>query len=226
MTATSESAPVKELPEGSDLQVHRYKWLQRWSKQDLYDVLDAGLIAHVGYVRDGKPAVIPMAYARVSDALLMHGSTGAGLNGSAKTGVELAATVSIFDGLVYAQSLFDSTVNYRCAIVLGTADPVADTDKEQAIQQISERLTPGRWSEVRPPTGRELAATYVLRLPLDQASVKIRAGHPDDDPVPGIWTGYVPFAATAGPPVTQDGVDCPVAPSVGEAVDIWNDRLS
>lgn len=226
MTSATEASNAKELPTTSDLQVRRYKWLQRWSEQDLYGVLDAGLIAHVGFVRDNSPAVIPMAYARVGDTLLMHGSTGAGLNRAANGGVALAATVSIFDGLVYAQSLFDSTVNYRCAVILGTADPVADEDKELAIRAISERLTPGRWDEVRPPTARELAATYILRLPLENASVKIRSGHPDDEPQPGIWTGYVPFHTVVGEPVPQDGVETALAPSVAHAVKVWNDRVS
>jgi nitroimidazol reductase NimA-like FMN-containing flavoprotein (pyridoxamine 5'-phosphate oxidase superfamily) len=184
VTATSDT--TRDLSDSEDLQVHRYKWLQRSSRQDLHDVLDAGLIAHVGFLRDGKPMVIPMAYAWDEDSLLMHGSTGAGLNRAAKSGVELAATISIFDGLVYAQSLFDSTVNYRCAVILGIAEPVPDDQKEAAVKQISQRLTPDRWDEVRPPTARELAATYILRMPLDQASVKIRTGHPEDGPESGI----------------------------------------
>jgi uncharacterized protein len=224
MTTTADTA--KDLPESGELEVHRYKWLQRWTSSDLYSVLDAGLIAHVGFVRDGKPAVIPMAYAFNDEAILMHGSTGAGLNQSAKRGIDLAVTISVFDGLVYAQSLFDSTVNYRCAVVLGAAEPVPNDQKEAAIQEISDRLTPGRWDEVRPPTARELAATYVLRMPLDQASVKIRSGHPDDEAEPGIWTGYLPFQTTVGEPVTQDGVDCPVAASVHDAKGQWSRRLS
>jgi nitroimidazol reductase NimA-like FMN-containing flavoprotein (pyridoxamine 5'-phosphate oxidase superfamily) len=224
MTTTADTA--KDLPESGDLEVHRYKQLQRWASRDLFDVLDAGLIAHVGFVRDGKPAVIPMAYAFNDDAILMHGSTGAGLNKAAKRGVDLAVTISVFDGLVYAQSLFDSTVNYRCAVILGTAEPVPNEDKEAAVKEISHRLTPGRWDEVRPPTPRELAATYVLRMALDQASVKIRSGHPDDDPESGIWTGYLPFQTIVGDPVAQDGVDCPVTPAVHDAKAQWARRLS
>lgn len=216
-----------ELPDTPDLQVHRYKWLQRRTKTDLHSVLDAGTIAHIGFVRpDGKPMVIPMAYARDGESLLMHGSSGAGLTKSAKTGVDLVATISIFDGLVYAQSLFDSTVNYRCAVVFGQADPVDADEREECIRKISDRLMPGRWNEVRPPTKRELAATYVLRLPLTNASVKVREGHPDDDPESGIWTGHVPFEYGIGAPLTQPGVDSPVPASVGEATQKWNERFS
>ncbi|OLT31595.1 hypothetical protein BJF84_15585 [Rhodococcus sp. CUA-806] len=223
MTTTPETS--KFLPEGPEVNVRRYKWLQKWTVDDLHNVLDVGLIAHVGFIRDGKPAVIPMAYARDDDSILMHGSTGAGLNRSAKEGVDLAATISTFDGLVYAQSLFDSTVNYRCAVIMGTAVPVPDDEKESAIRIITERLTPGRWDEVRPPTKRELAATYVLRLPLDHASVKVRGGHPDDPAEAGIWTGHIPFKTVVEAPVSQDGVDGPIAASVNEAVRVWNKRL-
>jgi hypothetical protein len=144
----------------------------------------------------------------------MHGSTGAGVNRSAKRGVDLVATVTVMDGLVYAQSLFDSTLNYRCAMIFGTADPVPDEGKEAAVKAISDRLMPGRWEEVRPPTARELAATHVLRLPLDTASVKIREGGPDDAAADGIWTGHIPVHSTIGAPVPQDGVTAPVPDSV------------
>jgi nitroimidazol reductase NimA-like FMN-containing flavoprotein (pyridoxamine 5'-phosphate oxidase superfamily) len=212
MTVSPDSST---LPLTTETQVNRYKWLQRTSREDLYAVLDAALIAHIGFVRDdGKPVVIPMGYARVGDAILVHGSTGAGLNRSAKRGVDLVATVTIMDGLVYAQSLFDSTLNYRCAMVFGNADPVPDEEKEAAVKAISDRLMPGRWEEVRPPTARELAATHVLRLPLETASVKVREGGPDDAAADGIWTGHIPIHSTIGAPVPQDGVTTPVPASV------------
>lgn len=198
--------------------VNRYKWLQRVERSDLDDVLEAGLIAHVGLVRDGLPMVIPMAYAIVDDHLLMHGSTGAGLNRKANEGVDLVATISICDGLVYAQNLFDSTLNYRCAIVMGKAIPVAPEDKLSSIKAISERLMPGRWQEVVEPTPRQMAATYILKLPLSQASVKIRAGAPDDEPVDGIWTGYVPMVTQMLEPVAQEGVTAPETASLRPAM--------
>ncbi|MBB5167536.1 pyridoxamine 5'-phosphate oxidase family protein [Mycobacterium sp. AZCC_0083] len=216
-----------KLPDKPHLQVQRYKQLQRGRVADLYDVLDCGLIAHVGFSGNaGKPMVIPMAYARDGDAMLMHGSTGAGLSRSSGESLPLTATVSIFDGLVYAESLFDSTVNYRCAMVFGSADPVPDDERLECVKKISDHLMPGRWNEVRPPTKRELAATYVLRLPLDNASVKIRAGAPTGAPVPGLWTGYVPFSTSMASAVTQDGVDAPLAASVEVSRQSWGGRLS
>lgn len=206
-------------------ELNRAKELRRRDREDLYAVLDAALVAHVGYVRDGFPVVIPMAYCRDGDTLLLHGSTGAGISTAARAGLPMSATVTVLDGLVYERSLFDSTVNYRSAMAFGTAIPVPDCDREAAVRTISERLMPGRWAEVRPPTRKELAATFVLRLPLDRASAKIRTGGPAEDPVPGLWTGHVPIRLTVGAPVTQAGVDAPVSASVPEALAAFMQRF-
>jgi nitroimidazol reductase NimA-like FMN-containing flavoprotein (pyridoxamine 5'-phosphate oxidase superfamily) len=206
-------------------EVNRYAWLQRHDRADLYGVLDAGLIAHVAYVREAMPIVIPMAFARVGHEILMHGSTGAGLNLAAKSGVALSATVTILDGLVYEHSLFASTVNYRSAMIFGTALPVPDEEREEAVRHISERLMPGRWAETPVPTKKELAATFILRLSLETASVKIRSGGPSYDPVPGLWTGHVPIRSTIGTPVTQPGVDLPVSDSVPGALELFARRF-
>jgi len=210
---------VEDAPASDPMtEVNRAKELQRRDRADLHAVLDAALIAHVGFIRDGFPIVIPMAYYRDGDTLLLHGSTGAGFSRAARAGVPMSATVTVLDGLVYERSLFDSTVNYRSAMVFGTAIPVPDEEREQALRRISERLMPGRWAEVPVPTRKELAATYVLRLPLDRASVKIRSGGPSEDPSPGLWTGHVPIYYAVGEPVTQEGVDAPVSASVPAAL--------
>jgi nitroimidazol reductase NimA-like FMN-containing flavoprotein (pyridoxamine 5'-phosphate oxidase superfamily) len=199
-------------------EIRRYAWLQRHDREDLYRVLDSGLIAHVGYVRDQVPVVIPMAYARDGHTILMHGSTGAGLSLTAKTGVTLSATVTILDGLVYEHSLYASTVNYRSAMVFGSAFAVEEAEREDAVRVISERLMPGRWAETPRPTKKELAATFILRLPLDFASVKIRSGGPSEGPVEGLWTGHVPIRSTIGTPVAQPGVTVPISDSVPAAI--------
>lgn len=207
----------REAPTSTE--VRRYAWLQRHDREDLYRVLDSGLIAHVGYVRDQVPIVIPMAYARDGHSILMHGSTGAGLSLSAKTGITLSATITMLDGLVYEHSLYASTVNYRSAMVFGTALAVPEDEREEAVRVISERLMPGRWAETPRPTKKELAATFILRLPLDFASVKVRSGGPSEGPVEGLWTGHVPIRSTLGTPVPQPGVTVPVSPSVPAAID-------
>ncbi|MFT4043758.1 MAG: pyridoxamine 5'-phosphate oxidase family protein [Gordonia sp. (in: high G+C Gram-positive bacteria)] len=202
-------------------EVNRYRELQSFEKADLYDVLDSALIAHVAYLRDGIPVVIPMAYARDGDAIVMHGSTGARLSRSAAGGYPLSATVTILDGLLYEPSMFASGVNYRSAMVFGEATPVGPEDVEAKIKVISDRFMPGRWSEAQKPTKKELAATFILRLPLDRASVKVRKGQPDYDAVPGLWTGYVKITTTLGEAVSKPGVDVPVSPSVALARDMF-----
>lgn len=180
-------------------------------RQALYDVLDAGLVAHVGLVREGLPVVLPLGYARSGDALLLHGSTGGGLLRGAAAGAPLTVTVTLLDGLVFARSLFDSSMNYRSAMVCGIAEVLEGDDALEGLRLLSEHLMPGRWDEVRPPSPRELAATTVLRLPLTEASLKVRAHgastSPDDGESRDVWTGVLPLATCAGTP--QPGPDVP-----------------
>jgi nitroimidazol reductase NimA-like FMN-containing flavoprotein (pyridoxamine 5'-phosphate oxidase superfamily) len=226
MTTQPQQNNGHELAVHPDTEVNRYKQLQSYSVEELYGVLDAGLVAHVAYLRSECPVIIPMNYVRDGHSVLMHGSTGAGLNKAARAGVTLSLTVTLIDGLVYEFSLFNSTVNYRSAMAFGVAVPVADDDKEEAVRLLSERLMPGRWDETPRPTKKELAATYILRLPLDNASLKIRTGGPTYDPVPGVWTGHVPIVTQLGEPVTQTGVSSPVSSSVSRAKALFADKIS
>jgi uncharacterized protein len=218
MTNTAPASNDDDFPLTDRTTVHRYAELQTTSRADLYRVLDEGLVAHVGFQASDGPVVIPMAYARDGEYLYLHGSTGSGLGMSGGAGVDLAVTVTILDGLVYASNLFESTMNYRCAMIFGTSEPVSEQERYQALKAISGRLMPGRWDEVREPLAKELAATKVLKLPLTQSSCKICGGPPDTDPEPGLWTGEVPVLTRAGQPVTQDGADPALPPSVTGAV--------
>jgi len=190
-------------------------------RQVLHELLDAGLVAHVGVVRDGVPVILPVGYARDGDSLLLHGSTGGGLLRQAAAGLPVTVTVTLLDGLVYARSLFDSSMNYRCAMVIGTATPVTGPDKLAAMRLLSEHLMPGRWAEVREPTKRELAATLVLRLPLAEASVKLRAagaeGEPDDGESREVWAGVLPLRTVAGQP--EPDPDVPAGVPVPASLD-------
>lgn len=214
MTITEQTSSDDYLPLTERTTVHRLAEYQTTSRADLHRVLDEGLVAHVGFQAGCGPVVIPMAYARDGEYLYMHGSTGSGLGMSGGAGVDLAVTVTILDGLVYASSLYDSTLNYRCAMIFGTSEPVGEEEQYEALKLISGRLMPGRWDEVREPLKKELAATKVLKLPLTQASCKVRSGPPDTDPEPGLWTGEVPILTRAGEPVAQDGADPALPPSV------------
>ncbi|TFC01704.1 pyridoxamine 5'-phosphate oxidase family protein [Cryobacterium adonitolivorans] len=180
---------------------------QRTDRAELYGILDDALVAHVAIVRDGLPLVLPMGFGRGGDAIYLHGSTGSGIFRAMASGTPISVTVTHLDGLVYARSLFDSSMNYRSAVVFGTPTVVADADKMEAMRVVSDHLMPGRWAEVRDMTKRELAATLVLWLPLDEASVKVRADGAseavDDGDDLTVWAGVLPLRLTALAPETS-----------------------
>ncbi len=170
---------------------------------DLLAVLDAGMICHLGVVVNGAPLVLPTAYGRIGDTLYLHGSS-ANRSLHAADGHEVCVTVTHLDGLVCARSVFSHSVNYRCAVVFGTARIVTGEDERLAgLRAVTEQLIPGRWDAVRAPSRKELAATSVLAVPLDEASVKVRTGPPGDEPedldLP-VWAGVVPMTIGFGEP--------------------------
>lgn len=189
----------------------------------LHAVLDEALVAHVAVVRDGYPVVLPMGCARDGESLLLHGSSGGGLLREAAAGATITAAVTLLDGLVFARSVADASMNYRSAMVVGVATQLRGEEEERALHLLSDHLVPGRWDEVRPSTTRELAATLVLRLPLEEASVKVRAAGPTSSPDDGedrsVWAGVVPLALRAGEPEAADDVPdgVPVPASVRAA---------
>ena len=152
---------------------------------------------------DGRPYVVPVGYARDGERVLFHGSTASRLFRSLSAGAHTCLTVTLYDGLVLARSTFESSMHYRCAMVLGRAAPVDDSAKLQALQAITEHLMPGRWVDARHPNRKELAATLVLELPLTEWSVKVSDGPPDDaieDLSRDVWAGVVPVRETYGAP--------------------------
>jgi nitroimidazol reductase NimA-like FMN-containing flavoprotein (pyridoxamine 5'-phosphate oxidase superfamily) len=183
--------------------LRRHKERGSVDRADLYAVLDAGLICHLGVIADGVPLVLPTAYGRDSDTLYLHGSSANGAFGAA-AGQQVCVTVTHMDGIVCARSVFSHSVNYRSAIVFGTATRVADEDERwQALRVITDHLVPGRWAAARQPTRKEMAATAVLSLPLAEASVKIRTGMPKDEPEDlglDVWAGVLPMTVTWGEP--------------------------
>ena len=186
--------------------LHRLGERGRTDRADLYAVLDAGLICHLGVIVDGSPVVLPTAYGRVGDTLYLHGSS-ANRSMHAADGHEVCVTVTHLDGLVCARAAFTHSVNYRCAVVFGTARIVTDEAERLAgLRSVTEQLIPGRWDAVRAPTRKELAATSVLAVPLAEASVKVRTGPPKDEPEDlgaGIWAGVLPLGTAFGEPVSD-----------------------
>lgn len=181
----------------------RHRERGRTERDDLYAVLDAGLICHLGVIVDGAPRVLPTGYGRLGDLLYLHGSS-ANSSITAGNGQEICVTVTHLDGLVCARSVFNHSMNYRSAVVLGVARLVTDPEEKLlALRTITEHLVPGQWSYVRQPSKKELAATSALALPLTEASVKIRSGGPSDEPEDyelDLWAGVVPVTTGFGEP--------------------------
>jgi uncharacterized protein len=181
----------------------------RTERDDLYAVLDAGLICHLGVIVNGAPRVLPTGYGRLGDLLYLHGSS-ANSSIMAANGQEICVTVTHLDGLVCARSVFNHSMNYRSAVVFGVARLVTDPEeKVLALRTISEHLVPGQWSYVRQPSKKELAATSALALPLTEASVKIRSGGPSDEPEDyelNLWAGVVPVTTGFGEPEADAGL--------------------
>jgi nitroimidazol reductase NimA-like FMN-containing flavoprotein (pyridoxamine 5'-phosphate oxidase superfamily) len=175
----------------------------------LHAILDAGLVAHVA-VRDpeGQPYVVPVGYARMDDAVVFHGSTASRLFRTLAEGQPTCLTVTLLDGVVLARSAFESSMNYRSVMVLGIARRITGDEELRALHRISEQLTPGRWEVARQPTPKQRAATLTLALNLDECSVKVRTGDPQDEPedlveapYAQLWAGYVPLIEYFGDPV-------------------------
>ncbi len=184
--------------------------VKRVPKRGAYDraqidaILDEALVCHLGFVFDEQPYVIPMLHARVGDVVYIHGSTASRLVRTLAGGAPCSLTVTLLDGIVLARSAFHHSANYRSVTVLGPARLVAgDAESLAALEAFSEHLLPGRWDHVRPPNRKELKATQVLALALDEASAKIRTGPPaddDEDMDRDVWAGVIPLALHAADP--------------------------
>ena len=213
----SRKVSGSEEGRGGELKTPRTK-LRRLPKRGAHDratidvILDEALISHIGFVHDGRPAVIPTLHARLGDDVLIHGSAASRMLRALADGIDLCLTATLIDGLVLARSAFHHSVNYRSVVLYGQATLVTEPDeKEAALEAFTDRLVPGRWAEVRWPTRKELKATTVLTLPIEEGSAKVRTGPPiDDEPdyALDVWAGVVPLSLVQGEPVP----DVPGAP--------------
>ncbi len=187
----------------------RHKERGATDRAALHEVLDEALICHLGFVADDSPVVIPTGYGVDGETLYLHGSVAARpLTGT--PGRPICVTVTLLDGIVLARSVFSHSMNYRSAVIFGVPRLVTDAaEKLRALECVTEHLAPGQWAATRQPTRKELAATSVLALPLDEASVKIRSGPPKDDAedvAAGGWAGVLPIASGWAAPVTAPDV--------------------
>lgn len=197
--------------------------LGRHDRETVHRILDEGLVCHVGIVADGQPYVIPMAYGRDGGRLILHGSVASRLLKHLKGGARVCATVTHLDGLVLARSGFSSSMNYRSVMVLGEAREITDAaEKARALDLLADHLAPGRSREYRSPSRKELAATTVVELALEEVSAKARTGPPKD--LPGdldlaVWAGVLPLRLTPGEP--EPAPDLPDGIELPESVRGW-----
>jgi nitroimidazol reductase NimA-like FMN-containing flavoprotein (pyridoxamine 5'-phosphate oxidase superfamily) len=185
--------------------VRRMPQRASYDRRLLERILDEALFCHVGFALDGQPYVIPTIHARAGDDLFIHGSAASRMLAAAGAGIPVCVTVTILDGLVLARSAYHHSMNYRSVVMLGNAVEVTDSnDRLEALRTIVEHVMPGRWSDVRSPNQQELRATRVLRLPIIEASVKMRTGPPLDDEADYLspcWAGEIPLRLERKAPV-------------------------
>jgi uncharacterized protein len=185
-------------------QVKRLPKRGRYDQETVFQILDRGFVCHVGFSVDGQPFVIPTNYGRSGDTLYLHGSAASRMLKTLSEGVPVCVTVTHVDGLVLARSAFHHSVNYRSAVILGTARLVEDpAEKMEALRVFTEHVLKGRWDDVRQPTEQELKATTVLALALEEVSAKVRTGGPIDDEADytlPVWAGVLPLEIIARSP--------------------------
>lgn len=191
--------------------------VKRLPKRGSYDrevidaIMDEAFICHVGFVANGQPYVIPTAYGRIEDNLYIHGSAASRMLRTLADGVDVCVTITLVDGLVLARSAFHHSINYRSVVILGRAALVEDpAEKNLALEAFTDHIIPGRWVDVRWPNELELKATSVLKLPISEASAKVRTGGPVDDEEDyalKVWAGTLPILQTYGDPIPDDRLE-------------------
>jgi hypothetical protein len=186
---------------------------------DLYSILDDNLVAHVAVVENGEPIVIPMTYGRDGNTLYLHGSTGSRLMRLLAQNPSVCISITELNALKVARSTFNSGMHYRAAVIFGKAELVSDEDKLRALDALSDGLIPGRNLEARPTTKKELAATIIISVELDETSVKISKNEvddPEEDLNLGYWAGIIPLTTIAGRaiPADAESESLPIPPSI------------
>jgi nitroimidazol reductase NimA-like FMN-containing flavoprotein (pyridoxamine 5'-phosphate oxidase superfamily) len=178
-----------------------------FDRPTVHAILDEALICHIGFEVDGQPYVLPTVHVRIEEQLYVHGSVGSRMLRTLRQGAPICVTVTLLDGLVLARSAFHHSMNYRSVVLLGRAQEVTDLQqKRQVFEALVEHIARGRSRDVRPADELETRATAVLRVPIEEASAKIRTGPPVDDErddAQGCWAGVVPLKLMAGEPIAD-----------------------
>jgi nitroimidazol reductase NimA-like FMN-containing flavoprotein (pyridoxamine 5'-phosphate oxidase superfamily) len=210
--------------------IRRHPERGSYERETVRSILDEGLICHLGFVVDGTPFVMPTMYARRGEVLYVHGSPASRMLSAAAGPAGVCLTVTLLDGLVLARTAFAHSMNFRSVVVLGRAEEVVDpAEKLAASEALIEHVCRGRWADIRHPNEKELATTSILRLPLDEASAKVRTGGPKDaeaDLGLPVWAGQLPLIVRPLRPVPDDrltGTDAPPAHATGYTRPGWTD---
>lgn len=207
---------MKTYPISNRNRVKRISNKSDYSKETVHAIIDEALFCHLGIIHDGKPVVIPTIHARMGDQIVFHGSNASRLLKISNNN-EICVTITLLDGLVMARSLFNSSMNYRSAVIFGKGEIIKDHDERMAaFKSITDHIAPGRWDDARQPNNSELKQTSVVRMPIDEASAKISVGPPDDedeDYALDYWAGVIPINQTYGEPesdpILQEGITIP-----------------
>ena len=207
---------MKTYPISNRSRVKRISNKSDYSKETVHAIIDEALFCHLGIIHDGKPVVIPTIHARMGDHIVFHGSNASRLLKISNNN-EICVTITLLDGLVMARSLFNSSMNYRSAVIFGKGEIIKDhNERMAAFKSITDHIAPGRWDDARQPNNSELKQTSVVRMPIDEASAKISVGPPDDedeDYALDYWAGVIPINQTYGEPesdpILQEGITIP-----------------
>lgn len=188
--------------------VNRLPKRGHYDRETIYQILDEALICHVGFVEHGQPFVIPINFARIDDTIVLHGAVASRLLKHVEAEHPICVEVTIVDGLVLARSVFHHSVNYRSVVLFGTGSAVEDEqEKLAALEAVSEHLIPGRWQQARHPNHKELNATRVVSIKIDEASAKVRVGPPvdeEEDYALPVWAGLLPFQMMPLSPIRDE----------------------
>jgi len=203
--APSQRAHAIHEPPSPRVRVIREHHRARYDRATIDGILDEALVAHLGFVHEGQPYVIPTLHARVGEVVYVHGSSASRMLRTLSGGVSACLTVTLIDGLVLARSVFEHSVNYRSVVLIGTLSPVSEpAAKLEALEAFTEALIPGRYGEARAPSAQELKATSILAMAIDEASAKVSDGGPGDadtaDGALDVWAGRVPVQLSYGEP--------------------------
>src|SRR6185369_823327 len=196
-TTATERTRVRRLPKRG-----------AYDSETINSILDEAFVCHIGFVVDGQPYVIPTGFARIDNDLYIHGSSASRMLRSLAEGVQVCVTVTLIDGLVLARSAFHHSMNYRSVVILGKATLIEEPEeKNRAMEALTEHIVPGRWKDVRWPTELELKATSVLKVPIEEASAKIRTGGPVDDEedyAMDVWAGVLHLKVSPSQPINDE----------------------